>query len=148
MAAGPWQFYESAREFLADGTIDLDTNTFKIALFTSSSNAGTLTTNDELADLTNQVANGDGYTTGGETLSGVTWTRSGATVTFAADNEVWTASGSGITARRAVIYRSGTVNSVADALVCTCLLDNTPADVSVTAGNTLTITLSSIFTLS
>lgn len=146
MAAGKWKLYESAKEFLADGTIDLDSHTFKCALFQSTSNCNTLT-HDELADLTNQVANGNGYTTGGVALANVTWTRSGGTVTFDADDPAWTASGGPITARFAVIYDD---TATGDPLLCVCLLDTTPADVTVTDGNTLTLALnaSGIFTLS
>lgn len=150
MAAGNWTFYESFREYMADGTIDLDTDTFKCALYLSTSNAGTLTSNSVLADLTNEHANGNGYTTGGVTLGSVTWTRSGATVTFDSADAQWTASGGSIVARRAVIYKSGTANSITNPLVVTCLLDNTPADVTATAGNTLTVQMnaSGIFTQS
>lgn len=152
MAAGKWKLYETAKEYIGDGTIDLDSATFKMALFTSSSNANTLSTNNELTDLTNQVANANGYTTGGVTLTNVTWNNSAGTMTFDCDDAVWTASGGSITARFAVIYRSGAAGSpsVTDALLCVCLLDTTPADVTATAGNTLTIAInaSGVFTLS
>lgn len=146
MAAGAWKLYESAKEFLADGRIDLDTHSFKVALFLSSSNCNTLS-HDELADLTNEVANGAGYTTGGATLASVTWNRSGGTVTFDAADPVWTASGGPITARFAVIYDD---TDASDALLAVCLLDVTPADVTATDGNTFTIQMnaSGIFTLS
>jgi hypothetical protein len=57
---------------------------------------------------------------------------------------IWTASGGSIVARFAVIYESG------GNVLCYCLLDSTPADVTATNGNTLTIALnaSGIFTLS
>lgn len=142
MAAGKWKMYESAKEFIGDGTIDLDTNTFMVALFLSTSNCNTLT-HDTLSDLTNEHANNNGYTTGGFTLT-PTWAQSGGTATFDSDNPVWTASGGPITARFAVLYRSGTVNSVADALVAVCHLDyngGSPQDVTATDGNTLTLSM-------
>ena len=149
MAAGAWTFYESFGEYLGDGTIDLDTDTFHVALFLSTSDAATAT-NTILSELTNEHANGNGYTTGGQALGSVTWTRSGGTTTFDSADEVFTASGGPITARFAVIYKNGTANSVVNPLVCYCLLDDTPADVSATDGNTLTIAMnaSGIFTLS
>ena len=52
---------------LGAGNIDLDSHTFKIVL---SNTAPTAATDDELADIT-QIANGNGYTTGGETLASV-----------------------------------------------------------------------------
>lgn len=148
-AAGKWKLYDTAKLYLSDGTFDLNTNTFKIALFESTSNCNTLT-NSTLSQLTNQVAGASGYTTGGNTLASVTWTQSGGTATFDAADTVWTASSGSITARFAVIYQSGTVNAVADALLCVCLLDTAPADVTATSGNTLTIQFnaSGIFTLS
>jgi hypothetical protein len=91
--------------------------------------------------LTNEVANGNGYTTGGQeitiSLSGTT------TVTVDGTDEVWTASGGSITARFAVIYE------VSGNVLCYCLLDDTPADVTATDGNTLTVAInaSGIFTL-
>lgn len=146
MPAGKWKLYNSAKEYIGDGTIDLDTHTFKCALFTSSSNANTLT-NSTLSQLTNQVANANGYTTGGNTLTSVTWTQTGGTATFDAADTTWTASGGSITSRFAVIYDD---TAASDELLCVCLLDTTPADVTATDGNTLTIQFnaSGIFTLS
>jgi hypothetical protein len=130
MAAGTWTLTNAAITNLLNGTHDLDSDTWKVALVTSSSNIGAASTT--WASVTNEVANGDGYTTGGQT---VTLTLSGTTsvtVSFAS-NPVWTASGSGITARWAVLYE------VSGQVLAYVLLDNTPANVTVTAGNTLTI---------
>lgn len=151
MAAGKYKAYENTKKRIGDGTIDFDTNTFKEALFLSTSNCNTLSVGTGLlADLTNQHANANGYTTGGITLTAVTWTQSSGTATFTAANPVWTASGGSIVARFSVIYQSGTVNGVTDALVCVSLMDTSPADVTATTGNTLTIThnASGILTLS
>ncbi|AVJ50663.1 hypothetical protein SEA_OGOPOGO_24 [Mycobacterium phage Ogopogo] len=142
MAAGTWTLPEAARKMLLDGTFDLDSDTFKVALVTSSSNIGASSTT--WAGVTGEVSNGNGYTTGGVS---VTLTLTGTTsvaVSFAT-NPVWTASGSGITARWAVLYE------VSGNVLAYVLLDATPADVSVASGNTLTIdsdgTPSPIFTL-
>jgi hypothetical protein len=148
MAASAWKFYDVARQRLADGSYDLDNHSFKIALFTASSDcADTSIANQNYSDLTNEVANGNGYATGGVALS-ATWTRSGSTVTFdCAPDPSWTASGSGFAARHAVIYND---SHAQDGLLCTALLDTTPADVTVNASGTLTIEMaaSGIFTLS
>lgn len=139
MAAGNWTFTNATRTDLSTGTY-LDADSYKIALFQSTSNIGASSTT--YAGLTNEVANGNGYTTGG---NAVTMTRSGTTtVTFdTTDPAVWTASGGSIVARFAVLYE------VAGNVLCYCLLDSTPADVTVTAGNTLTLTInaSGVFTL-
>lgn len=130
MAAGAWTFPNSARTDLLNGTFDLDTDSWKCALFLSTSNIGSGSTT--YAGLTNEHANANGYTTGGIaitlTLSGTTT----VTVDISTD-PVWTASGGSIVARFAVIYE------VAGRVLCYCLLDSTPADVTVTTGNTLTV---------
>lgn len=144
MAASAWRKYESFPEFMGDGTIDMDNDTFKIALFLSTSNAATVTTNTLFSDLTNEHAAANGYTAGGATLGSVTWAHSGGTTTFDAVDPSWTASGGSIVARFAVIY-----SSTGGELVAYCLLDTTPADVTVTTGNTLTIQIDAagIFTV-
>jgi hypothetical protein len=138
-------FYNSFKEFIADGTTDLDTNTFKV-LLTSSSYTPSASTHTVKADVTNELATANGYTAGGATLGSVTWGQSGGTATFDAADTVWTASGGSITARYAVIYDD---TSASDILVAYILLDTTPADVTATSGNTLTLAwnASGIFTL-
>lgn len=152
MAAGKWKLYDLAKKYLADGTHDLDdTTNWRIALFLSTSNANTLSVGTAVyGDLTNEHANANGYTTGGVALLSETWTNSAGTITFDAGDVVWTASGGPITARYAVIYKNATVNSIVKPLLCVCVLDTAPADVTATAGNTLTITMnaSGLFTLS
>lgn len=128
-AAGSWTFYNSFREYVADGTIDLDTHVFKV-LLTTSSYTPSAASHTQISDITNELS-GSGYAR--YTLT-ATWTRSGATVTFDSDDATFTASGGSITARYAVIF-DDTTTSPADALVCYCVLDSTPADVTVTDGD-------------
>jgi len=138
-AAGSWTFPNSARTDLINGTFDLDSDTFKMALFLSTSNIGAASTT--YAGVTNEHANANGYTTGGTSitisLSGTT------TVTVDSTDATWTASGGSIVARFAVIYEVG------GRVLCYCLLDATPADVTVTDGNQLTVAIhvSGLFTL-
>ena len=138
-------FYQSFREFVADGTIDLDSHTFKVML-TSSSYTPNAGTHSVKTDVTNELSTAFGYTAGGETLASVTWVRSGGTVTWDAADTVWTASGGSITARYAVIYSD---TAASKELVAYILLDTTPADVTATTGNTFTLqwNASGIFTL-
>ena len=102
------------------------------------------------ADLTDELSTAFGYTNGGATLAGVSWGQSGGTATFDANDTVWTASGGSIVSRRAVIRVVGTFNSQVDPLIASILLDTTPADVTTTTGNTLTLqwNASGLFTLS
>jgi hypothetical protein len=152
MAAGKWKLYEIAKKYLADGTFDLDdTTNWKMALFLSTSNANTLSVGTGVyGDLTNEHSNANGYTTGGVALTGITWTNASGTITFDCTDPVWTASGGSIVARFAVVYKNATVNSIVKPLLCVCLLDTTPADVTTTTGNTFTVTInaSGLFTLS
>jgi hypothetical protein len=132
VAAGAWTLPNSARTDLLNGTFDLDTDTFKVALFLSTSNIGAASTT--YAGVTNEHANANGYTTGGITVSPLILAgTTSVTVDFTTD-PVWTASGGSITARFAVLYESG------GRVLAYCLLDATPADVTATTGNTLTIT--------
>lgn len=145
MAAGAWEIYDDFKLRIGDGTHDLDGHAFVVALYLSTSNAGTLS-NSVLATLTNEVS-GNGYAR--DTTNTITWTRSGATATFDITTDPqYTASGGSIVARRAVLYND-TPTSPADPLVATCLLDSAPADVTVTSGNTLTIVINAlgVFTL-
>lgn len=140
MAAGNWTFTNTTRTNLLNGTFDLDTDTFNIALFLSTSNIGSGSTT--YAGVTNQHANANGYTTGGNAVTG---SLSGTTtVTFdTTDPAIWTASGGSIVARFAVLYEVG------GNVLAYCLLDDAPADVTITTGNTLTLTInaSGVFTL-
>ncbi|QRY51723.1 hypothetical protein [Mycolicibacterium septicum] len=130
MAAGTWTLPDGARTKLLDGTFDLDSDSWKVALVTSSSNIGASTTT--WAGVTNEVSNANGYTTGGIAVTLSLIGSTSVSVRFAT-NPVWTASGSGITARWAVLYEVG------GNVLCYVLLDSTPADVTATSGNTLTI---------
>jgi hypothetical protein len=140
MAASAWTFTNSARTSLLDGTHDIDSDSWKVALFLSTSNLGTSSTT--YAAVTNEHANANGYTTGGIavtlTLSGTTT----VTVDIGTD-PVWTASGGSIVARFASLYE------VSGRVLCNSTLDTTPADVTATTGNTLTVAAhaSGVFTL-
>ena len=148
MAADAWDFYNEFTEFVGDGTIDLDADTFNLGLYLSTSNAATLSTSGRAA-LTNQHASANGYTQPGSALDSVTWNRSTGTTTFDSADEVFTASGGDIVCRFAVIDDDTVTTPVADPLMAFSLLDNAPANVTATDGNTLTIAMnaSGIMTL-
>ena len=140
-AAGAWTFTNAARTNLLNGTHDIDSDSWKMALLLSTSNIGAGSTT--FAGVTNEHAAANGYTAGGIaitlTLAGTT------TVTVDIQTDpVWTASGGSITARFACIYEVG------GQVLCYSLLDTTPADVTATDGNTFTVAAnaSGVFTLS
>ena len=87
------------------GTHDLDTDTIKIALYTSSASLDAATT---VYSSTNEVANGNGYTTGGNTLTGAVISTSGTTAIVDFADSTW--STASFTARGALIYNSSKSN--------------------------------------
>ena len=101
-------------------------------------------------DLTNEHANANGYTTGGVAITGVTFSQTSGTATFDCNDPTWAASGGSIVARYCVIYRNATVNGIVKPLLCVCLLDTTPADVTATTGNSFVVSInaSGLFTIS
>lgn len=146
MAASSWTIYHEFKLNLGEKVIDMSSDTFKMALFLSTSNAGSASlATAQYATLTNQHSNANGYTTGGVTCAR-TWTNGSGTITFDVADAQWTASGGSITARFAVIYDDTATNKD---LVCYSILDSTPADVTVTTGNILTVQInaSGVFTL-
>lgn len=144
MGAGAWVVHDSVINEMATGNVDTDTDVFKIILCSSSSNAAT-TSVVALASITGQLSTANGYTQNDKTLT-VTDSQASGTYTFDADNPVWTASGGSITARYAVIYDD---THASDLVIAHVLLDDTPADVTATDGNTFTITMnaSGVFTV-
>jgi hypothetical protein len=147
MAAGAWVTFDSFKVYIGDGTIDFNTNALKVALVSSSYTFAA--THTVYADLTNELSTANGYTAGGVAVTGtVESVPPGAGTTYSTTDATWTASGGSIVARRAVLYVNATVNSIVKPLICTCLLDSTPADVTTTTGNTLTISMSGgVFTM-
>lgn len=120
MATTFMKYAHTARRF-ADGTLDWDTDTFKLALVTDSyvfSDADTI-----WADASSyEVANGDGYTTGGIEL------------TTSLDNTMLDAEDILVNAltktfRGGVIYKVGTANGLVNPLVGYILFNDTPADI-------------------
>lgn len=144
MAAGGWVIPDLAKLNLFNATNLLAANTanFRLALVTSAWTPANAT--DELWSVASgsEIANGNGYATGGIALSGVALSQASGVVKFTCAAPVWTASGSGIPAwRRAVLYYLGALNSKVNPLVAHFLGDSTPADVPLTtAPNTITIT--------
>jgi hypothetical protein len=147
MPAGPWVLYNDFLFNEGRKAIDLVNDTFKIALFTSASSAINRAVSGAgytaFAADGHEVAPGTGYSTGGAAVVS-SWVGGGssATSTFDTSNPSWTASGAGFTARAAVLYSDSSAGKLA---VSYCLLDATPADVTVPSGTTLQIQVNDIF---
>lgn len=143
MASGTFTLYRANLDDLR--LQDLTGATVKVALVTSSYTPNATNTGHSLwADVSaNEIANGNGYTTGGATVAN----DAVATVTngwnYDSDNVTWTASGGSIPAwRYAVMYVSGSLWGKTNPLIGYFLGDSTPADVPATSdGNPLTITV-------
>lgn len=87
-----------------------------------------------LADITNELANGNGYTTGGYAVGTNTVTAITNGWKFSTTDASWTGSGTGIPAwRYAIMYVSGTLWGKTNPLIGYILGDNTPADIPLTA---------------
>jgi hypothetical protein len=96
--------FNSFKKKIMDGSIDLDTDTIKVAL-TTSSYTPDQDAHDFFDDVTNEVS-GTGYSAGGATLANkaVTADNTDNEGVFDADDTTW--STSTITARYAIIYKS------------------------------------------
>jgi hypothetical protein len=73
MAAGNFLVYSAAKKFICSGVIDLDSDSFRLALYSSASNAANMTLS-VISQVTNEVV-GIGYVAAGQPLANVTWTQ-------------------------------------------------------------------------
>ena len=133
MAATAWTLYNKAKKKLANGTIKLGVDIFKMQLHTSASNASTATLSTA-ASVTGEVANGSGYATGGKSCASPTWTvgASAGQYRFDSADLVWTATGGNIANIKFAVVK----NSAGQALMWSRL---TTAQFTLTINNTLTV---------
>jgi flagellar capping protein FliD len=121
---------------LASGVHQLQTGTthvLKVAL----TNTAPTATNTVLANIT-EVANGNGYTTGGISVGTITGAQTSGTFKLTGGTDpVWTASGAGFTARYAVLYNDSPT-SPADPLIGWW---DYGSSVTLAAGETFTVDL-------
>lgn len=98
-------FYEQFIVNLGEGAINMTLDDFKVILVNSYSYDAS---HDELADVVaSEISGGNGYTTGGQSLSSQTWGWNAAEsrVEFDAGDSTWTAAGGSIgPATGAIIY--------------------------------------------
>jgi hypothetical protein len=138
--ATTFTLYNSFKKYLLDGTIDLDTDTIKVALVTSAYTP--LATHDVLADVMASpdpevvaiASPSNGYTDGGAALANaaVTFTDSPSAGKFDADDLTWSALTA--TFRYGIVYASKSVGSpaIVNPLIGYILFDTTPDDITVT----------------
>lgn len=108
--------YNAFKKYLMNGSVDLDTDTIKVML-TTSTYTPDQDAHDFRDDVTNEVV-GTGYSAGGSALANKTVTQDNTNnrAAFDADDLTW--GSSTITARYAVLYKSRGGASSADELIC------------------------------
>ncbi len=111
----PSLVYNSFMRDIATGAVDCDTDTFKMMLVTSTYTAAK--SHAKRSDITNEVAAGSGYTTGGNacalTVAATDNVNNDVEISFSVTS--WTSAT--ITARAGVIYKSRGGLATADELV-------------------------------
>ncbi len=144
MAAQAWKFYNMAREFLLDNTIDIDGAAFRMSLYQSAASfaTATLSTRNELSGAGNEVSEENGYSSSGKTVSASTWITGGSAAVRRFDSTavVWTATGGTIVnIKGAVVWVSaGAGQTGSEKLLIFASL--TSSEFTLAQGNTLTIT--------
>lgn len=130
---GAWLLTRNSKKRVAKGNFNIDTGSMKVALVLSTSNIGPDSTT--WAGVTNEHANGNGYTTGGLAVDMDFTGVDTVAIVFAASpgNPIWTATGAGMAARWAVLYEVG------GDVYAYVLLDTAPADKTASASNTFTV---------
>ena len=133
---GTFVWFALGKENLAAG-IDLLTgmSTLQVMLITNVSEP-TAATDEFVSDVVaNEVADTD-YAR--QTLTSVTWSDTASTSTLDSADPAWVATTASITARWWILFSNETGADATRELIAYGLLDNSPADVVATTGNTLT----------
>lgn len=101
-----WNKFNSFVAALGNKVHNLETDDLKVVLTNSAPTAA----NTVLTDVT-QIANGNGYTTGGTSSANNVFTQSGGVAKLTSDDVVFTSSGAGMAAfRYAVLYNNTATN--------------------------------------
>ena len=147
MAASSFTVFREAKKGLADGSINLSSGVYKLVLIRSgatmlSANTSATTWAELKTEGVTEVAEAGGYSSSGENLANVSWTRSGTTIKF--DAQDWSLS---VTADLLSIRACLIRESLGDNILCYASLSTAAFDLS--SGNKLTIAFDAagIFTL-
>ena len=136
--------YNSFKRDITNGSIDLDTDTIKLMLVTSTY-VPNQDTHTKRSDITNEVV-GTGYTAGGATLANKTVAVNNTTNLAIFDSDDVTIANATITARGAVLYKSRGGVATSDELIS--YLDFN-SDITATGGNfVITFDANGILTIS
>jgi len=107
------QKFDDFTNQLGLGAHNFASHTFKAAF----SNTAPVVANTILANIS-QIAAGNGYSAGGVTLSGVTWTTSAGVAKLAITDNVFTATGGAVGPLRYVTIYNDTQTTPAKPLIC------------------------------
>jgi hypothetical protein len=143
MAAQAFKIYNLAKKKLGQASLNLSSGNFRLGLYTSASNAATLTLG-VVSSLTNEVTEANGYSSSGKACATRVWTvgASAKSYKFDFDDLVWTATGGTIpNIKFAVIWASG-ASAGARHLVAVASLTST--QFTLAQNNTLTLSPNSL----
>ena len=138
MPAQPFKIYNLAKKKIANGSLSLAASTFRMTLHTSASNAPTLTLG-LYGSVTNEVAEGNGYSSSGKALTGEVWTVGGSAKAykFDFDDVTWTGTGGTIpNIKYAVVWIEG-ASAAARHLLAVASLSS--AQFTLSLNNTMTV---------
>ncbi|MGL1886310.1 MAG: hypothetical protein OCD76_07325 [Reichenbachiella sp.] len=146
MAQGDFTLFEEYSLYIADGSHDMNSDTFALILITTLPTASDAT--PDRADYT-EVTNGGGYTTGGISLT-TSYTEAAGTATFdSTTNPSWTASAGSPTDIKGGLLVNNTHAGTNDAVgFIDMTTDGGTTAISLVAGDiTVTWNASGVFTL-
>lgn len=139
MAAQAWKIYNEAKKYIGNGTINLGSGNFRLALVTSASNFATLTLS-VWNSITNEVTSvTNSYSSSGKALAGRAWTVGSSAKAYMLDfnDVVFTGSGNAISNIKAAIIYLSAASTASRKLLCYASL--TSSQFTLASGNTLTI---------
>jgi len=126
-------FYKEAGVYTKTGIVDLTDVNLKLALLTKDY-VPDLENHNVWAHLSNEVADGNGYTLGGKALTGADISRVGNIITWSADDVVFLNLTK--TFKYGVLYLDDTVDGVVKPLVLVIDFDDTTTESDVTVAST------------
>lgn len=118
MAQGDVIVFNTAKEWLADGTFDLDSGSFKLAILDNTVTPAAADVTPTLSDYT-EVGSSGTYPAGGTALT-TTWVEATGTVTFdSSTNPSYAKDASNdVDAWWGLVYQTGLSNGITDAALC------------------------------
>ena len=142
MAAGAWTVYNLAKKKIGNGSIPLNSTVFRLSLFTSASNAATATLGI-ISSVTNELSEGNGYSSSGKALTGEVWTvgASAGQYKFDCDDVIFTATGGNIANIKHAVMWLSAASANGRHLLCRSQLSTSQFTLS--SGNTLTLQMAS-----